>query len=114
MAGLIQGHHQNPNLFQKFKEAFNVISECTTMAIKNSKPEDLAEGETHITEYVDNFHLVPVGAFALDCMRNDELVLDALFIFNQCKETFYWGVNLINFSERSVKFRGFGVVSACY
>jgi len=86
LTGHIQGQHQNPNILQKFKEAFNVIAEYTLKAIKHSKPDDLAEGETHITEYVDDFKLVPTGAFALDCMRSDEMVLDALFIFNQLKE----------------------------
>jgi len=110
LSGLVQGHHQNPNILQKFKEAFNLIAQCTTMAIK--RPEDLAEGETHITEYVDNFNLVPVGAFALDCLRNDELVLDALFIFNQCN--YYWENTTKKFSEGSIKFGIFRIVSTCY
>lgn len=68
---------------QTFYEVFDKLKDYTTTAISEEKPE-LAEGEKHITEYVNQYHLVPVGSFALECMRNDDPVLDVLFIFKEC------------------------------
>lgn len=54
------------------------------MAIADSE-NDVADGEKRLAEYINEFYLIPIGSFALDCMRDNEQVLDALLIFHECK-----------------------------
>jgi len=68
---------------QTFREIFTRIAEFISKEFSEGKSQELGEGETHFTEFVDSYHLIPIGSFALECMRTDEPTLDALFIFQE-------------------------------
>ena len=59
---------------------FKKIIDYTSMTSSNPK-QIMLEAEQHFADYVRDCHLQPIGSFALKCMRNDNLTIDALLTF---------------------------------
>jgi len=64
---------------------FKKIIDYTSMTSSNPK-QIMLEAEQHFADYVRDCHLQPIGSFALKCMRNDNLTIDALLTFKLVKE----------------------------
>ena len=67
---------------EKLREMFERVEFLTSFAMLTTL-EEITEGNSHIVEYVHEYHLVPVGSFALECIRKEEPVLDALLILQE-------------------------------
>jgi hypothetical protein len=52
------------------------------MSIANPK-QILIQSEKHLADLVLDCHLVPIGSFALECLRNDKMVIDTILTFKE-------------------------------
>jgi len=64
---------------------FKTVSEYTTLVTSNPK-QIMLEEPKHLADYISEVSLVPAGSFALDCMRDDKLSIDALLTFEEMKK----------------------------
>jgi len=65
-------------------EFFKTVSDYTNIVTSNPK-QIMLEAPKHLADYLNDASLVPVGSFALDCMRDDKLSIDALLTFEESK-----------------------------
>lgn len=63
------------NMFQRLKNY--------TVLAMTMQCEDNSNDHNYLADFISEYHIVPVGSFALECMRNTELVIDVLFIFRE-------------------------------
>jgi len=66
-------------------EFFNAIADYTNIVTSNPK-QIMLEEPKHLADYLHEVSLVPAGSFALDCMRDDKLSIDALLTFEEIKK----------------------------
>jgi hypothetical protein len=64
------------------QEVFKKILDYTSMAIANPR-QILLGNDDHLADLVADCNLVPIGSFALETLRNDKTILDALITFKE-------------------------------
>ena len=77
-----QKYELDAETFDALHEFFKLISDFSDMSTRNPK-QILMDGPNHLADYVTDCSLVPIGSFALDCMRKDKLIIDALIVFQE-------------------------------
>jgi len=68
-----------------FRLMFKKISDYTSMITSNTK-QVMINAPRHIADYIYNCYIIPIGSFAVGCMRNDKLIADCLMIFEKVKD----------------------------
>jgi len=63
-------------------QIFKLLADYSEVITSNPK-QILIDASRHLADYVSNFSLIPIGSFALDCMRRDKLSVDILASFKQ-------------------------------
>jgi len=66
-------------------QIFKLIVEYSELITSNPK-QIMLDATNHLADYVSNFSLIPIGSFALDCMRREKLSVDILASFKQIKK----------------------------
>lgn len=56
-----------------------------TEIVTSSPKQIMLDAPKHLADYVTDCSLVPIGSFALDCMRKDRLSINVLVIFQESK-----------------------------
>lgn len=64
------------------REFFKKILDYTSIAIANPR-QVMHQSEKHLADLVLDCNLVPIGAFGLECLRNDKMVMDAIITFRE-------------------------------
>ena len=64
------------------QEVFKKVLDYTSMAVANPR-QVLINSEKHLADLIIDCNLVPVGSFALECVRNNKIVLDAMISFRE-------------------------------
>jgi len=77
---------QNSKLEESISEAFRLmfkkILDYTSMITSNTK-QVMINAPKHIADFIYNCYIIPIGSFAVGCMRNDKLIADCLMIFDK-------------------------------
>lgn len=63
-------------------ELFKKVENYTSMSIANPR-QVLLKSEKHLAELITECNLIPTGSFALDCLRNDKLIMDSIITFRE-------------------------------
>ncbi len=66
---------------------FKTVSDYTNIVTSNPK-QIMLNAPKHLADYLNDASLVPAGSFALDCMRDDKLSIDALLTFEESKRDY--------------------------
>lgn len=84
----LQKYQKESDLSEETMESlckfYKQITDCSLMVTSNPK-QYMKDAPKHLADYVTSFHLIPLGSFALGCMRNENLSIDALAVFTQTK-----------------------------
>jgi len=65
-------------------EVFKKVSDYTEIITSNPK-QLMLDAPKHLADYITECSLIPIGSFALDCMRKQKLSMNALVTFQEVK-----------------------------
>jgi len=67
---------------EEIQTFFQKIVNYTSITTSNPK-QIMLNSENHLADNIRDCYLTPIGSFALGCMRNDNLVVDSLLVYNK-------------------------------
>jgi len=70
---------------EEIQTFFQKIVNYTSITTSNPK-QIMLNSENHLADNIRDCYLTPIGSFALGCMRNDNLVVDSLLVYNKMTE----------------------------